>query len=79
MVSDWDAKMATNRLWALALAGSTRGPVLADMIGRHAMLSGVTTAEVRKAASTWLARSPIVVIAAPAPINAAAATPTAKP
>ena len=64
-------EMATNRYWAGELSGAE---VLQDDIDEirqvPVLLAQVTPDEVRKAAVTWLARKPLVVVVTPAPPRA---------
>ena len=74
----WAARLKTNAFWTVGLDGSSRrDPSLTDFMALPALFPAVTTADVRRAASIWLSKEPIVMVASPAP--PAAAPTAAKP
>ncbi|MDB5453642.1 MAG: peptidase family [Caulobacteraceae bacterium] len=66
MVSSMSGEKRTNAFWIDVMSGSAVDPARApDIIGLADLIASITLPEVKKAAATWLAREPIVVLATP--------------
>jgi zinc protease len=75
LLTDLRRDLSTNGLWAAALSGSARDEQpLRDIAGAPALYATITLDEVKAAASRWLSRPPIVVVATPEPDRPAKAT-----
>ncbi|HET9159548.1 MAG TPA: insulinase family protein, partial [Caulobacteraceae bacterium] len=81
MVSSMRADAQTNSFWIDVMSGSAADAARApDIIGQADLIASITLPEVKKAASTWLAKEPIVVLATPkAPIALTKADPASAP
>jgi zinc protease len=81
MVSSMRADSQTNSFWEDVLSGSAADPARApDIIHQADLIASITLPEVKKAAATWLAKEPVVVLATPkAPIALTSAEPKAAP
>ena len=66
MVSSMKGDARSNAFWIDVLSGSAVDPARApDIINQADLIASITLPEVKKAAATWLAAEPIVVLATP--------------